>query len=54
MNILNENERKQIDTMKRSISTPATFQTLSNEDTMNVAEWTGSILNALGLGYSAL
>ena len=47
MNILNENELKTIDTMKRSISTPATFQTLSNEDTVNVAEWTGNILNAL-------
>ena len=47
MNILNENELKTIDIMKRSISTPATFQTLSNEDTVNVAEWTGNILNAL-------
>ena len=47
MNILNENELKTIDSMKRSISTPAIFQTLSNEDTVNVAEWTGCILNAL-------
>ena len=47
MNILNENELKTIDIMKRSISTPATFQTLSNEDTVNVAEWAGNILNAL-------
>lgn len=47
MNILNENELKTIDTMKRCISTSAIFHTLSNEDTVNVAEWTGSILNAL-------
>lgn len=47
MNILNENELKQIDIMKRDISTPATFQTLTNEDTANIAEWTGGILNAL-------
>ena len=47
MNILNENELKQIDIMKRGISTPATFQTLTNEDIANIAEWTGGILNAL-------
>ena len=47
MNILNENELKQIDFMKRGISTPATFQTLTSEDTANIAEWTGGILNAL-------
>ncbi len=47
MNILNENELKQIDTMKSSISTPATFQMLPNEDTENIAKWTGGILNAL-------
>ena len=38
MNILNENELKTIDTMKRSISTPATFQTLTNETAVNIAE----------------
>jgi len=47
MNILNESERKQIDTIKRSISTPAAFQTLQNEDTANIAEWTACLLNAL-------
>ena len=47
MNILNENELKQIDTMKRGISTPAIFQTLTNEDAANIAEWMGGILNAL-------
>ena len=47
MNILNENELKTIDIMKRSISTPATFQTLTNETAVNIAEWTGGILNSL-------
>ncbi len=47
MNILNENELKTIDTMKRGISTPTNFQTLPDEATVNVTEWTGSILNAL-------
>lgn len=47
MNILNENELKTIDTMKRSISTTTDFQTLSNEDTANIADWTGCLLNAL-------
>ena len=47
MNILNENELKTIDTMKRSISVPATFQRLTNEDATNIAEWTSGILNAL-------
>ena len=47
MNILNENELTQIDIMKRGISSPAAFQTLTSEDTANIAEWTGGILNAL-------
>ena len=47
MNILNENELKTIDTMKRGISTPTNFQTLTNETAVNIAEWTGGILNSL-------
>ena len=47
MNILNENELKQIDKMKSSISSPAEFQTLTNEDAVNIAEWTACLLNAL-------
>ena len=47
MNILNENELKQLNEWKRSFSTAPTFKTLSNEDTANIGEWTGGILNAL-------
>ena len=47
MNILNENELKQIENMKRRISTPAAFQMLQNEDTANIAAWTACLLNAL-------
>ena len=47
MNILNENELKTIDTMKRNINTSAAFQTLPDEDAANIADWTSCLLNAL-------
>ncbi len=47
MNILNENERKQLSTLKQSISTTAAFQTLPNEETAKIADWTSCLLNAL-------
>ena len=47
MNILNENERKQLSTLKQSISTTAVFQTLPDEDTAKIADWTTCLMNAL-------
>ena len=47
MNILNENELKQINALKRSFSTPATFQALPNEAVSSIADWTACLMNAL-------
>jgi len=47
MNILNENELKQLSTLKQSISTTAVFQTLPDEDTAKIADWTTCLMNAL-------
>jgi len=47
MNILNENELKQLNEWKRSFSTIPTFKTLTNEEAANMAEWTACLLNAL-------
>ena len=47
MNILNENELKQINALKRSFSTPATFHALPNEDVSSIADWTACLMNAL-------
>ncbi len=47
MNILNENELKQLNEWKRCFSTKPTFKTLTNEDAANMAEWTAYLMNAL-------
>lgn len=47
MNILNENELKQLSALKQSISTTADIHTLSDEDIANIADWTACLLNAL-------
>ena len=47
MNILNENERKQLSILKQSISTIADFQTLPDEDIAKIADWTACLMNAL-------
>ena len=47
MNILNENERKQLASLKWNICTTAEFQTLANEDDANITEWTACLMNAL-------
>ena len=47
MNILNEQEQNRLAELRRSICMTAEFQTLPNEDTSNLAEWTDGILNAL-------
>lgn len=47
MNILNEQEQNRIAELRRSICMTAEFQTLPNEDTSNLAEWTDGILNTL-------
>ena len=46
MNILNEQEQKRLAVLKRNICTTAEFQTLPNEETLNIAEWMDGILNA--------
>ncbi len=47
MNILNENERKQLASLKWNICTTAEFQTLTNKDDDNITEWTACLMNAL-------
>ena len=47
MNILNENELKQLSTLKQSISTTAEFQRLPDEDIAKIADWTACLMNAL-------
>lgn len=47
MNILNENEHKQLVSLKWNICTTAEFQTLTDEDDDNITEWTACLMNAL-------
>ena len=47
MNILNENELKELSTLKQSINSTADFQTLPDEDTAKIADWTACLMNAL-------
>ena len=47
MNILNENELKELSTLKQSISMIADFQMLADEDTAKIADWTACLMNSL-------